>query len=128
MSLSLSNHYQNVRLINMSSEPCGPFLVIQDAVDSNDSTQRERSWLLRKDGKWIDLIAHFTLDEKERSQAFFNSAQEVMTLLGKLPAKASIYEKQLSKQEVEAAAQRAMQLDVEEIRRLARQWTLNHSQ
>jgi hypothetical protein len=124
MSVSLTNDYKNVRLLNLSGDgqQPGPFIVLQDAVESSDSAQRERTWLLRKDGRWVDLIAHFALPENERMQAWFDSASEVMDFMARLGGKPLILETNLTPQDLKVAAGRAMQINVVEIQKLAKKW------
>jgi len=85
MSVPLTNEYKNVRFLNLSGRggQSGPFIVLQDAVDS---------------------------------------APEVMAFMARLGSKAEVMECKLAPRDLKVAVERAMQVVVVEIQKLARKW------
>ena len=97
-------------------------MVVQDAVDSNDSSQKTRMWMLREDGKWIDIVLQFAIKEPDRLPVWFDNVAAVMTLLGSLPSKPLVFAKEISAEEREQALKGIEQLNIEEIRRRVKRW------
>jgi len=128
MSQPLSNNWNNVTIVKLDTSPGsnGPFFVAQNAIDSNDPTQTERNWLLRTDGFWIDLVTQFALPAKERGPVWFFTIQEVMALLGSLPAHPAVFHKELSNQDKAAALAEVEGLSTESIRAKVQQWKEQH--
>lgn len=128
MSHYLTNHWNDVTLLKLDPSPGsdGPFLVTQEAIDSDDSAQKVRSFTLRKDGKWVDLLVHYSLPQDERSQIIFSSVREVMTLLGTLPSHPEVLRRELTHEEKASALAEIEQLNIEGIRERVQSWKQNH--
>jgi hypothetical protein len=124
MSNYLTNHWNDVTLLKLDPSPGsdGPFIVTQDAIDSNDSSQKVRSFTLRKDGQWVDMLVHYALPETERAQIIFGSVREVMELLGGLPAHPEVLRRELSHEEVAQALAEMEQLNIAAIHDKVRTW------
>lgn len=128
MSQPLSNNWNDVTILKLDTSPGsdGPYFVVQEAIDSNDPSQTARTWLLRTDGFWIDLITQFSLPAKERGPVWFSVIQDVMALLGSLPAHPAVYQKELSNKEKAAALAEVEGLSTENIRAKVQKWKEQH--
>ncbi len=124
MSHYLTNHWNDVTLLKLDPSPGsdGPFIVAQDAVDSQDSSQRVRSFVLRQDGQWIDLLVHYSLPQEDRSQIIFRSVREVMELLGALPQHPQVLRRELTHEEKAKALAELESLNIAGIHERVRTW------
>ena len=128
MPAYLSNHWNDVNLIKLDPSPGsdGPFMVTQEAIDSNDSTQTVRFWILRSDGKWIDAVTQFSLQPADRIRTWFDNVREVMELLGDLPQHPEVFFRTLTNEEKAAALADISQINIETVRAAVRKWKASH--
>lgn len=124
MSAPLSNNWNDLTLVKLDTSPGseGPFIVAQDAVDADDSTQTPCTWLLRTDGRWIRLVHQVLLPEPERELVWFENAREVMGLLGSLPELPSIQEVDADEARLREAVGKIREMSVHRLREIALEW------
>jgi hypothetical protein len=68
-----------------SSGERGPYLVTQTGVSPNDPFAKERMFVLRPDGRWVDFNAYVCQDKPEAmDEIVFSTTTEVMETFGKL--------------------------------------------
>ncbi len=92
MRQTITNHFRAVRLLDLGSGSArGPFLVTQLGVAPNDAMARERMFVLRPDGKWVDLNCYACQGRPEvMDKLVFNTSTEVMQILARLTGKAEV--------------------------------------
>jgi hypothetical protein len=83
---TITNHYRDSHVLNLSSTgERGPYLVTQTGVSPNDSLPKERMFVLRPDGRWVDFNAYACQGKPEAmDEIVFSSINEVMETFGKL--------------------------------------------
>jgi len=55
---AITNNYRDSHILNLGSgDERGPYLVTQTGVSPNDPLAKERMFVLRPDGRWVDFNA-----------------------------------------------------------------------
>src|SRR5213079_742263 len=68
---TISNNYRDVHVLNLGSGgERGPYLVTQTGVSPNDPLAKERMFVLRPDGRWVDFNAYVCRDTPEAMETF----------------------------------------------------------
>ena len=83
---TITNNYRDAHILNLGSgEQSGPYLVTQTGVSPNDVIPKERMFVLRPDGQWVDFNAYASQGKPEAmDEIVFCSTTEVMQTFGKL--------------------------------------------
>src|SRR6266513_5296805 len=83
---TISNNYRDVHVLNLvSGGERGPYLVTQTGVAPNDSLAKERMFVLRPDGRWVDFNAYACQGKPEAiDEVVFSTTAEVMETFAKL--------------------------------------------
>ena len=83
---TITNNYRDAHILNLGSGgERGPYLVTQTGVSPNDSLPKERMFVLRPDGRWVDFNAYACQGKPEAmDEIVFPTTAEVMTTFGKL--------------------------------------------
>ena len=83
---TITNNYRDAHILNLGSGgERGPYLVTQTGVSPNDSLPKERMFVLRPDGRWVDFNAYACQGKPEAmDEIVFSTTAEVMTTFGKL--------------------------------------------
>ena len=83
---TISNNYRDVHVLNLGSGgERGPYLVTQTGVAPNDSLAKERMFVLRPDGRWVDFNAYACQGKPEAmDEIVFSTTAEVMETFAKL--------------------------------------------
>ena len=86
MMHTITNNYRDAHVLNLGSGgERGPYLVTQTGVSPNDPLPKERMFVLRPDGRWVDFNAYVCQDKPEAMDAIvFSTTAEVMEIFGKL--------------------------------------------
>lgn len=98
---SITNSFQDVKLVSLSSwrqaneisprDRGGPYIVLQEGYDPQDSRMTPDEFVLGRSGKWLSLRVFFKLPVPERRAEFvFGTAAEVMQMMSDLPTKAAM--------------------------------------
>ena len=92
MLQTITNHFRAVRLLDLGSKSArGPFLVTQSGVAPNDDKARERMFVLRPDGKWVDFNCYACQGRPEViDELVFSTTAEVMQTLAGLIGKPEV--------------------------------------
>ena len=124
MNTYLSNHWHDVTLLKLDPSPGseGPFIVVQDAMDSDDPTQTRRVWLLRNDGFWVDLAVQLGLPEDNRAHTWFENIHEVMAAIGALPPHPQVFYHELTGEERIRSIDGIEHLNLERIHERVIEW------
>src|SRR5689334_2824125 len=91
---TITNNYRDSHLLNLGSgSERGPYLVTQTGVSPNDALPKERMFVLRPDGHWVDFNAYASQGKPEAmDDVVFSSISEVMTLFGRLMGPVQVLE------------------------------------
>src|SRR6266540_4703466 len=83
---TVTNNYRDAHILNLGSGgERGPYLVTQTGASPNDPLARERMFVLRPDGRWVDFNAYVCQDKPEAmDEIVFSTTTEVMETFGKL--------------------------------------------
>jgi hypothetical protein len=83
---TITNNYRDSHLLNLGSGgERGPYLVTQTGVSPNDALPKERMFVLRPDGHWVDFNAYASQGKPEAmDDIVFSSTTEVMAMFSKL--------------------------------------------
>ena len=83
---TITNNYRDAHLLNLGSGgDRGPYLVTQTGAAPNDSLAKERMFVLRPDGRWVDFNAYACQGKPEAmDEIVFSTTTEVMAMFGKL--------------------------------------------
>ena len=83
---TITNHYRDSHVLNLGSgSERGPYLVTQTGVSPNDPLPKERMFVLRPDGRWVDFNAYACQGKPEAmDEIAFSTTAEVMEIFAKL--------------------------------------------
>ena len=98
---NITNHFQDVRLVSLSSwraaaeinprDRGGPYIVTQEGYDSEDLKLIADEFVLGRSGKWLSLSHFFRMPVPDRRAEFvFGTAAEVMEMMRDLPSKVQV--------------------------------------
>lgn len=99
---SITNSFQDVHLVSLASwkkaheisprDRVGPYLVLQEGYDPQDTQSKRDEFVLARSGKWLSLSHFFRLPIPDRREEFvFGSAAEVMQVMSNLPPKVQMF-------------------------------------
>jgi len=99
---SISNSFQDVRLVSLSSwkqaneivprDRGGPYVVTQEGYDPQDMTMAPDEFVLGRSGKWLSIAHFYRMPVPDRRAEFiFGTAAEVMQMMGNLPSKVVLF-------------------------------------
>ena len=82
----ITNDYRDAQILNLGSGgERGPYLVTQTGASPSDAFAKERMFVLRPDGRWVDFNAYACQGKPEAmDEIVFSTTAEVMTTFGKL--------------------------------------------
>jgi len=83
---TITNNYRDAHILNLGSgEQSGPYLVTQTGVSPNDVVPKERMFVLRPDGQWVDFNAYASQGKPEAmDEIVFSTTTQIMEMFGKL--------------------------------------------
>ena len=83
---TITNNYRDAHILNLGSgEQSGPYLVTQTGVSPKDVIPKERMFILRPDGQWVDFNAYASQDKPEAmDEIVFSTTTQIMEMFGKL--------------------------------------------
>ena len=83
---TITNNYRDAHILNLASGgERGPYLVTQTGVSPTDPLPKERMFVLRPDGRWVDFNAYASQGKPEAiDEIVFSTTAEVMATFGKL--------------------------------------------
>ena len=91
---TITNNYRDAHILNLgSSGERGPYLVTQTGVSPKDLLPKERMFVLRSDGRWVDFNAYACQGKPEAmDEIVFSTTTEVMETFAKLLGRPRILE------------------------------------
>ena len=83
---TITNNYRDAHILNLGSGgQTGPYLVTQTGVAPTDVLPKERMFVLRPDGRWVDFNAYACQGKPEAmDEIVFSSTAQIMEMFGKL--------------------------------------------
>jgi hypothetical protein len=83
---TITNSYRDTHVLNLGSgDERGPYLVTQTGVAPSDPFAKERMFVLRADGRWVDFNAYACQGKPEViDEIVFSTTTEVMETFSKL--------------------------------------------
>jgi len=83
---TITNNYRDAHILNLGSGgQNGPYLVTQTGVSPTDVLPKEKMFVLRPDGQWVDFNAYASKGKPEAmDEIVFTSTTQIMETFGKL--------------------------------------------
>src|SRR5262245_42148931 len=83
---TITNNYRDAHILNLGSgEQSGPYLVTQTGVSPTDVLPKEKTFVLRPDGQWVDFNAYACQGKPEvMDDIVFTTTTQIMEMLGTL--------------------------------------------
>jgi len=83
---TITNNYRDAHILNLGSAgQSGPYLVTQTGVSPSDALPKERMFVLRPDGQWVDFNAYASKAKPEAmDEIVFTTTTQIMEAFGKL--------------------------------------------
>jgi len=83
---TITNNYRDAHILNLGSEgQSGPYLVTQTGVSPMDVLPKEKMFVLRPDGQWVDFNAYASQGKPEAmDEIVFTNTTQIMEMFGKL--------------------------------------------
>ena len=83
---TITNNYRDAHILNLGSgEQSGPYLVTQTGVSPTDVLPKEKMFVLRPDGQWVDFNAYASKGKPEAmDEIVFTTTTKIMETFGKL--------------------------------------------
>ena len=111
---SISNSFQDVRLVSLSSwkqaneivprDRGGPYVVLQEGYDPQDMTMAPDEFVLGRSGKWLSIAHFYRMPVPDRRAEFiFGTAAEVMQMMSNLPSKVVLFRPSDKEEDAKAA-------------------------
>jgi hypothetical protein len=83
---TITNNYRDAHILNLgSSGQSGPYLVTQTGASPSDALPKEKMFVLRPDGQWVDFNAYASQGKPEAmDDIVFSTTTQIMETFGKL--------------------------------------------
>src|SRR6266513_3376205 len=83
---TITNNYRDAHILNLGAGgERGPYLVPQTGASPSDPLPKERMFVLRPDGRWVDFNAYACQGKPEvMDEIVFSSMPKVMEIFGRL--------------------------------------------
>ena len=83
---TITNNYRDAHILNLGSgDRRGPYLVTQTGASPTDRFGKERMFVLRPDGRWVDFNAYASQGKPEAmDEIVFSTTTQIMETFGKL--------------------------------------------
>jgi len=83
---TITNNYRDAHILNLGiAGQSGPYLVTQTGVSPSDALPKEKMFVLRPDGQWVDFNAYTSQGKPEAmDEIVFSTTTKIMEMFGKL--------------------------------------------
>ena len=83
---TITNNYRDAHILNLGSGgQSGPYLVTQTGVSPADVLPKEKMFVLRPDGQWVDFNAYASQGKPEAmDEIVFTTTTQIMEMFGRL--------------------------------------------
>jgi hypothetical protein len=126
---TITNNYRDAHILNLGSAgQSGPYLVTQTGVSPNDVLPKERMFVLRPDGRWVDFNAYASQDKPEAmDQIVFSTTTRIMETFGKLLGRPQVLDIPVNEDGLKAWLERQQHGNpLEAAREWAKQYKIRH--
>ena len=126
---TITNNYRDAHILNLGSgEQSGPYLVTQTGVSPKDVVPKERMFVLRPDGQWVDFNAYASKGKPEAmDEIVFTNTTQIMEMFGKLFGKPRVLALPVDEAGLKAWLERQEHGDpLEAARAWAKEYKLRH--
>src|SRR5258708_22405554 len=91
---TITNNYRDTHVLNLGSGgERGPYLVTQTGISPSEPFAKERMFVLRPDGRWVDFNAYACQGKPEAiDEIVFSTTTEVMEAFARLLCQPRILE------------------------------------
>jgi hypothetical protein len=90
---TITNRYADIEMWNVDSgtEKRGPFMIVQCGAAPGDDLMKEQMFLLRHDGKWVNVLGFDSAGQAEElDEMVFDTPRQCLQLLRQLQALAEV--------------------------------------
>jgi hypothetical protein len=121
----ITNNYRDTHVLNLGSGgERGPYLVTQTGISPSEAFAKERMFVLRPDGHWVDFNAYACQGKPEAmDEIVFSTTTEVMETFGKLLGRPRVLDLPIDEEGLKAWIERQEHGDPLEA---ARVWAKEH--
>ena len=126
---TITNNYRDAHILNLGSgAERGPYLVTQTGVSPKDVIPKERMFVLRPDGQWVDFNAYASQGKPEAmDDIVFSTTTQIMEMFGKLFGQPRVLDLPINEDGLEAWIERQEHGDpLEAARAWAREYKMRH--
>src|SRR5947207_13334422 len=104
----ITNNYRDAHILNLGSGgERGPYLVTQTGVSPKDPLPKEKMFVLRPDGRWVDFNAYACQGKPEAmDEIVFATTTHIMEAFGKLFGQPQVLELPVDEARLKASLQR----------------------
>ena len=83
---TITNNYRDAHILNLGSNAQGgPYLVTQTGISPTDVLPKEKMFVLRPNGQWVDFNAYACQNKPEAmDEIVFTTTKQIMETFGKL--------------------------------------------
>jgi hypothetical protein len=102
---TITNRYANIEMWNLdsSTDKRGPFMVVQCGAAPGDELMKEQMFLLRHDGKWVNVLGFDSTDQaQELDEMIFDTPRQCLQLLRQLQSLAEVADESDAKEKERA--------------------------
>src|ERR1051326_1688982 len=105
---TITNNYRDAHILNLgSSGQSGPYLVTQTGVSPTDVLPKERMFVLRPDGQWVDFNAYASQGKPEAmDEIVFTTTTQIMQGFGNLSGKPRVLDLPVNEEGLKAWLER----------------------
>src|SRR5215831_3415120 len=105
---TITNNYRDAHTLNLGSVgQSGPYLVTQTGVSPTDVLPREKMFVLRPDGYWVDFNAYASQDKPEAvDEIVFTTTTQIMETFGRLFGAARVLDLPVNEEKLKAWIER----------------------
>src|ERR1041385_1981247 len=123
----ITNSYRDAHILNLSSGgERGPYLVTQTGASPTDPFGKQRMFVLRPDGRWVDFNAYASQNKPEViDEIVFSTTTQIMETFGKLFGQPRVLDLPVNEEGLKAWIERQEHSDPLEA---ARAWAVGYQE
>ena len=126
---TITNNYRDAHILNLGSGgQSGPYLVTQTGVSPTDVLPKEKMFVLRPDGQWVDFNACACQGKPEAmDEIVFSTTSQIMETFGKLFGQPRVLDLPVNEEGLKAWIERQEHRDpLEAARAWAKEYKMRH--
>src|ERR1051325_746424 len=126
---TITNNYRDAHVLNLGSKgQSGPYLITQTGVSPTDALPKEKMFVLRPDGQWVDFNAYASQGKAEAmDEIVFTTTPQIMQTFGKLFGPPRVFDLPVNEEGLKAWIERQEHSDpIQAARAWASQYRKRH--